>query len=250
MIPRLIKYILEGRVLAEASLFYITRPVLIDIFKSGDDHPVIIIPGFMTDDWSTIPMRRYIKDIGYSPKGWNLGINHPGDEIERYVVEVCKLVQQQRKQYKEKVTIIGWSLGGVIARCVGRKIPNSVRQIITLGSPLSDLGLVGPPVLRSLYQRRAKRPLQELIDIVGDITVFNGVPTTSVYSKSDGIVDWKYSLLQEHPYHQNIEVDCSHIGMGTSVAVSVIIGGKLQHCRDTWSPILKNNWRTLLIDSM
>jgi esterase/lipase len=219
------------------------------MFEGGDRHPVIVIPGFMTDDWSTIPMRKFINELGYESKGWELGSNHPGDEIERYVGNICKLVQSERKRTGEKVTIIGWSLGGTLARCVARKIPNSVRQVITLGSPLSDVHLVGPPILRSLYKRKAKRPLEELVEIIGNLTEFNGVPTTSVYSKTDGIVDWQHSLLDVHEYHQNIEIDASHVGLGTHLAVSVILAEKLTHHIDNWKPIKDDNWRNVLLEN-
>ncbi|MEM6806823.1 MAG: alpha/beta hydrolase, partial [Bacteroidota bacterium] len=103
---------------------------------SGDGHPVLVLPGFLGNDFSTLFLRKFIKDLGYATYGWNLGTNL-GD-IRKLHVLVEKIEDLQAK-HQSKVSLVGWSLGGVYGRQIAKRRPDLIRQIITMGSPFADI---------------------------------------------------------------------------------------------------------------
>ena len=99
----------------------------------GDGHPVLVLPGFIASDTSTAILRRYLKRMGYDAHAWELGRNLGPKAIGR---EGEKLVARLRAIHEltgQKVSLVGWSLGGVMARLVARRAPEAVRQVISLG---------------------------------------------------------------------------------------------------------------------
>ena len=117
-----------GRAALEFGLFAVTRRMLKNAPK-GDGHPVLVLPGFMTGDRSTIVLRNYIESLGYNVKTWDMGLNLGGPE---YAFKVADRVEEISKEYNCKISIVGWSLGGVYAREVARQVTDCVRQVITL----------------------------------------------------------------------------------------------------------------------
>src|ERR1700741_5153322 len=146
----------------------------------GDGHPVLVLPGLAASDLSTRPLRRFLKDQGWAAHGWKLGPNHgprPGAE-ERMQARLDEL----HGRYGRKVSLVGWSLGGIFAREMARRAPDHVRTVITLGSPFS-----GAPKASNawrLYERASGRkvddwPERELMKTPPP------VPSTAIYSRTD-----------------------------------------------------------------
>ncbi len=204
----------------------------------ADGHPVLLIPGFMSSDVSTLPLRRFIKKLGYVSYGW---------EMERNIGRVEKLdlllirIEKLHQKHGQKVTLIGWSLGGVYARQLAKAKPELVRQVITLGSPFS--GLTEPNnaswLFPLLHDGKKVEELESpwLIDIPAPAPV----PTTAIYTKEDGIVSWRVCMEQTvDEIHQNIQVTGSHIGLGVNATVWHIIADRLRYKKENWALFKKD----------
>jgi len=159
--------------------------------EEGDGHPVLVLPGFMSTDSSTNPLRRYLMDIGYSTYGWGLGRNF-GEESD--IDRLLDLTDNLYQEHKIKITIIGWSLGGIYARQIAKSRPHLIRQLITLGSPFT--GLTESNHVAWIHKIITSGKGEDIIDpdLLADIPNPAPVPTTAIYTKQDGIVPWEYCL--------------------------------------------------------
>jgi pimeloyl-ACP methyl ester carboxylesterase len=199
----------------------------------GDEHPVLLLPGLATNDQSTIFIRRRLRQLGYRAFHWKLGWNTRFDE-ER-VENLKKELDQMYAEWEQPISIIGISLGGIYARFLANYAPSKVRQIITLGSPFAGkepIVTYGSYLYDMLNRDHKAHMLLEKYG--GMFRVDPSVPSTSIYSKSDGVVHWKYSLQKQGDQRQNIEVDCGHISLACNPAVINIIADRLQYNKDNW----------------
>lgn len=206
--------------------------------NEGDGHPVLVLPGFLSTDMSTGPMRRFIQKLGYTPYGWELGRNTADAS---FVDALEERVESLYDYHQEAITVIGWSLGGVYARQLGKALPDKIRQIVTLGSPFA--GIQEPNNVAWIYNLiskgdRIRRVDPELFD---DIPLPAPVPTTAVYTKEDGIVPWYLCMEEEDEIHQNVQVRGSHFGLGVNPTVLEIIADRLLHRKDDWTYFTPGN---------
>lgn len=189
----------------------------------GDGHAVLVIPGFGAGDGATRPLRHVLQRLGYSVHGWGRGRNFGTNQLVR---ERLRAQVQDLHDSHGKVSLVGWSLGGVFARELARHQPERVRRVITLGSPfnvcpdannllpLMRLASLGRPVKldREGFQRRRKPP---------------PVPCTAIYTKTDGIIAWPCTIEDAAPNIENIEVQGSHMGLGANPQVWRLIAERL-----------------------
>lgn len=196
--------------------------------RKGDGHPVLVIPGLLSNDLTTKPLRTLLEKLGYAVYGWELGINLANlDDI----VALDQSLKRIHKEHQRPVTIIGWSLGGLYTRKIARDNPALVRQIITLGSPFRSLEVPGAAMttLKILYRSNEIPIPPEHKSWVEKIKEPLNVKTTCLYSKRDGIVPWTLCLESiEDDLHQNIEIKSSHTGMVSNLYAIKIIVEKLQ----------------------
>src|SRR5437867_10106527 len=125
-----------------------------------------------------------------------------------------------------KVSLIGWSLGGVYARDLALQAPDMVRSVVTLGSPFAnDIRATNATRLYEALSGEAVEDNAELrIAIAGDLPV----PTTSIFSRTDGVVNWQTCLLRPSDTAENIEVYlASHIGLGVNPAALWAVADRL-----------------------
>jgi len=209
-------------------------------FPPGDGHPVVIFPGLVSDQNSTAPLKEFCRKLGYSPYDWGKGVNTgpPGD-LDAWIDELAGDVRELTSAHRQRVSLIGWSLGGIYAREVAKKLQRRVRQVITLGTPFGgaaerndlawihrSIGTQKPETTKSLRARLSTAP---------------DVPTTSIYSRSDGVVDWQACLHDgKQGQAEDIEVDSSHLGLGWNPEALSIIADRLGKRRKfarpaTWS---------------
>ena len=220
--------LLEIRAIWELTAFFATYPLL-RLAPRGDGHPVLVLPGLAASDTSTRPLRTFLKDQGYHAHGWKLGPNHgprPGAEAKMQA-RLAELAERHQR----KVSLIGWSLGGVFAREMARRAPQQVRSVITLGSPFA--GAPRASNAWKLYERASQRAVD---DWPGRERMKTPppVPTTAIYSRSDGIVAWQGCREREGPTSENIEVEGSHCGLGHNPAVLYAIADRLAQPEDAW----------------
>jgi pimeloyl-ACP methyl ester carboxylesterase len=125
---------LEGRAIHEFGAFLGALPLL-SLAPRGDGHPVLVLPGLVASDTSTGPLRSFLRNRGYAVSGWrqgrNLGLR---DGVQHAMTD---LVHELNDFHGRKVSLVGWSLGGLYARQLAKMMPDRVRSVITLGSPFA-----------------------------------------------------------------------------------------------------------------
>ncbi|MFU7527872.1 esterase/lipase family protein [Qipengyuania sp. ASV99] len=235
----------EGRAMFELGAFFATRPLLGTLPK-GDGHAVMTLPGFMASNSSTVPMRGLLTRLGYDAHGWDSGRNVRVDNalVQRLESQLTRLHHASGR----KVSLIGWSLGGVIARELAKLHPDKVRLVMSLGSPISnDRGHTNARRLFEMLNGDQPEPMQNGRFL--DLDQAPPVPTTSVLTKTDGIVHWRGSVQAEgtagkHP-SENILVHASHCGLGVNPSVMVAMADRLAQEEGAWKPFkpkLTHSW--------
>jgi pimeloyl-ACP methyl ester carboxylesterase len=221
--------LLEGRMLLELAATLSAYPFLRRASR-GDGHPVIVFPGLMASDFSTRALRRFLRDLGYAAHGWQNGRNlGPSPELAARMVE---RLHDIRGRYGRRVSLVGWSLGGIYAREIARRFPDDVRQVITLASPFRDVEATNVP--RFLRDVARRRPLPDEADYRRILDAPLPMPTTAIYSRTDGIVAWQSCRVDEGPSSENIEVESSHLGIGHHPVALLAVADRLAQAEGAW----------------
>jgi pimeloyl-ACP methyl ester carboxylesterase len=219
-----------GLLLAEArGLFELNASVLLSPLlaraRRGDGHPVLVLPGLLASDLSTALLRRYLDGLGYRSHAWGLGRNTAGVYKTRGLLR--RRLAAIHHESRRKVSLVGWSMGGIYARDLALHAPQMVRCVVTMGSPFA--GDITATHARRIYEVLSGETVQDakfedLQALAGDLPV----PTTSIFSRADGIVNWRTCLLRPSDRAENIEVHlASHIGLGVNAAVLWAVAGRL-----------------------
>lgn len=224
---------LEIRAVAERGAMTAALPLLKRL-PQGDGHPVLVLPGFTAGDQSTAPLRKLLRDLNYRSFAWRLGRNlgPTPDIIGGIVARFERIVDE----YGEPVSLVGWSLGGIYARELARQFPASVRQVITLGSPIHMVAGDRSAASRTWDSLRHRHD-PETIDrrsIRESEKPALDVPATSVYTRTDGIVHWSTCLIRRGPASENIEVYGSHCGLGYNTAAVYAVADRLAQPAGAW----------------
>lgn len=213
---------------------YGTGSPLYRYVAKGNGHPVLVLPGFMGSDLSTQPMRTLLRSRGHDVHGWRLGRNDGPHARVLRGLKACLTDLHDRTG--ERVSVVGWSLGGIYAREMARDRPDAVRQVIMLGAPFrfrdGDRGhasayydRLGPRVdpFDGRHLAEHERPPLE-------------VPVTSIYTRTDGIVRWHACLEIVGPRAENIEVRGTHSGLGWNMAATIAVADRLAQEDGAWEP--------------
>ena len=195
----------------------------------GDGHPVIVFPGLGASELSTRALRSYLSQLGYVTHDWGLGRNRPRDGL----LDACReRVLDIAGRHGGKVSLVGWSLGGVYARELAKQLPAQTRCVVTLGSPFS--GHVRATNAARAYELYSGRPLRHDTERAERLKRAPSVPTTSIYSKSDGVVAWQCSLNEDAPHTENIEIHASHLGLGVNPLALYAVADRLRQDPEHW----------------
>lgn len=236
----------EGRAVFEYGSFIALRGLL-GMLPRGDGHSVIVLPGFLAGDTSTGPMRRLLGSLGYDARGWGLGRNIRIDlERERAMQDLlCRVADDSGR----KVSLIGWSLGGVFGREIAKAHPDMVRQVISLGSPISDdRNHTNARKIFEMLNGNEPEPLKE--GRYRNLAEAPPVPTTSILTKTDGVVSWRGSVQSPAALTENIVVHASHMGLGVNPAVMFAIADRLAQAEGKWTHFNKGGLRRLLFSDV
>jgi pimeloyl-ACP methyl ester carboxylesterase len=221
--PNICLMLIEGRGLLEFNSSLLLLPLLMRAPR-GDGHPVLTLPGFLASDLSMAPMRRYLKALGHDTYAWSLGRNIGG--LARMRQSLRDLLRRITDTTGQKVSIVGWSLGGVYARDLALHEPEMVRSIITLGTPFT--GDIRATNATRLYEALTGESVDDAPEIRHAIAGDLPVPTTSIYSRADGIVNWRTSVLRPSATAENIEVLlASHVGLAVNPATLWAVADRL-----------------------
>ncbi|MFK8050781.1 MAG: esterase/lipase family protein [Halioglobus sp.] len=247
--PKLRHSVLElSRVLLEISSTAMLSPLLKTLPK-GDGHSIMTIPGFMGADGSTAQLRKFLSNRGYKAVPWGLGRNssevRPSslddflDHREKVEDQIAERVEKEFVASGRKVTLIGWSLGGLYSVSLAHRFPQWIRQVITLGTPYGDpRGTALYNVMGRIYDNKVEVDEASLARWTahtyrgGDLTV----PVLALYSKSDGIVGESIARCQADPaYVKNVAVLASHVGFPFNPIVFAVIANHLVSAEDRWA---------------
>lgn len=226
----------EGRAMFELGAFFAARPLMANL-PQGDGHAVMTLPGFMATNSSTIPMRRLLRSLGYDAHGWDSGRNIRVNEelITKLEAQVNRLCNDSGG----KVSLIGWSLGGVLARELAKLQPDKVRLVMSLGSPITD-DRAHTNAARLFKFFNGEEPEQIRDGQFRGLDIAPPVPTTSILTKTDGIVHWRGSVQDPDKTNgfpsENIRVFASHCGLGVNPSVMVAIADRLAQPEGEWKP--------------
>ncbi len=215
--------LMESRIGAEMSLLMVQLPMLRLQVPRGRG-PVMVLPGFMTDDSSTWLLRRFLGSLGYAVAPWAQGLNR-GPMLRLLAPLIAKL-DAWREETGEMPSLVGWSRGGTLSREIARERPDLVRSVVTLGSPVrggvhgtsigrlvsAETGL-SPEELNRLLKERQRRPIT--------------TPITAIYSKTDGVVSWQACVDDLNPQVEHRIVESSHMGLGFNANVYRIVSRAL-----------------------
>ena len=199
------------------------------------------MPGLLADDSSTRALRGFLNSHGYEAHGWELGRNVGlRGTVERDMrARVEALFERSGRR---KVSLVGWSLGGLYARQLAKSAPDKVRCLITLGSPFA-----GSPKSANAwrtYELVSGSKIEDQ-DGLGTLAETPPVATTSIFSRSDGICAWQACLNKDGPLAENIEVYGSHCGLGHHPAVVFAIADRLAQPEGAWKKFDRSGWRHL-----
>lgn len=200
----------------------------------GDGHAVMVFPGLSANDVSTLPLRSYVESRGYCALGWEQGFNFGprAGVLEQIKGQLARTFESSGR----KVSLIGWSLGGVYARELAKDLPHMVRGVITLGTPFG--GSHRSTNAWRIYELASGRSIAREAENY-DLPAAPPVPTTSIFSRSDGIVAWKGSIQApsaHNPHTENIEVLASHVGLGLNPSAWWAVADRLAQPEGEWKP--------------
>jgi pimeloyl-ACP methyl ester carboxylesterase len=228
--PGLLLMMLESRAPLEGLALLAAAPLLHRLPR-GAAHPVIVFPGMATSDLTTLPLRRFLRRLGYAAHAWGQGFNFGP---RKGVLRQCAVsVRALAERHGQPVSLIGWSLGGLYAREVAKELADLTRCVITLGTPFA-----GHPRATNawrIYQLLSGQNADDPV-VQQRLRMPPPVPTTSIYSRTDGIVSWRCSLNEPGPIAENIEVHGSHIGMGVNPLALVAVADRLAQPSGRWQP--------------
>ncbi|MDF2465652.1 MAG: hypothetical protein K0Q43_3887 [Ramlibacter sp.] len=219
-----------------AMLDYCAARIGCEPMPVGDGHPVVVYPGLAGGSMSTAHLRQFIQRSGFIARDWERGVNTgPQGEFDDWLAALVQHVRDLHAEHGSTVSLVGWSLGGVYAREIAKICPGSVRQVITLGTPFGSLG--GGNHAGTVYKLLKRDTPQLTPEIEARLRECPPVPTTSIYSKTDGIVSWRGCIERRSAQSESVEVAASHLGMGTHAQVLRIVANRLAQPEGKWRPL-------------
>jgi esterase/lipase len=251
--PSVWSSLLETRVFMEMALLPASLPLLLEAPR-GDGHPVLLVPGFMAGERSLVALKHFLHSKGYDVHTWGLGRNV--GFRGKHANALPQKIRYLHHTTGRKVSLVGWSLGGVFSFYSAESTQECVRSIITLGSPVSvDVtGNQSPPALKAMYRLVSHRLgasahlMQPRAKAMREHRRL-AVPTSCLYSLTDGVVPPQEATIDGDPaLHENIRVPGSHIGLGFNGIVLAIVANRLAEAEGDWKPfapqgLLGRVWR-------
>jgi pimeloyl-ACP methyl ester carboxylesterase len=188
----------------------------------GHGEPVLVLPGYRAGDLTTVLLRKYFRFLGYRVRG--IGAKK-SEMVPELLVRVLRRLVSMHRTSGQPVQIIGWSLGGYLAREAARERPDLVSQVITLGTPV-----IGGPKYTVVVHEMRRRGL-DVEAMEAEVTLRNQIalttPVTAIYSRLDAVVAWEACIDRDCDNVEHVEVGTTHLGFGFSAEVYRIIAERL-----------------------
>jgi pimeloyl-ACP methyl ester carboxylesterase len=237
--PRRLYTLLEARGLLEMALLPACLPFL-HASPRGDGHPVLLVPGFTAGDSTLVGLSMFLRSRGYHVETWGFGQN-TGFKL-KFAQALEQKVRFLHHRHRRKVSVIGWSLGGVYGFYTAHSAPECIRSVISLGSPMRfSVGNVKVPIVVQALYRYFAHPMGAVAHVANVRSKIlkspPPVPSTCIYSMTDGVVPPDSAQLDAgEGQHENIWVPGSHIGLGFNAAVMWILADRLAQPEGAWQP--------------
>jgi len=218
------------RAVLELCCVHLGQPELVQ----GDGHPVIVYPGLGAGSMTTAPLRAHLRACGFNVYDWELGVNTgPDGQFDDWLAALVERVREVHARHRRKVSLVGWSLGGVYAREIAKRCPECVRQVVTLATPHKAIDANHAGTLYRLLGGNLSQLTPALLSRLGRRPP---VPVTSIYSESDGVVSWRGCLEAPARDAENVAVQASHLGMPSHPDVLGIVAERLAQPEGQWRP--------------
>ena len=219
--------LLASEPLRAASEYVLHKLVPLSRPVAGDGHPVVIFPGLAASTRSVAPLRDHVQSLGYKALDWGRGLNTgPRGDVDKWLEGLAKDVDALLKGHAAPASLIGWSLGGLYARELAKILAPRVRQVITIGTPFNVPA--GGTHVGWLFRLLSGMPAVANSHMSARLLRPPPVPTTSIYSRSDGVVAWQACMHEGGaPHVEDIEVRGSHIGMVWNRDVLSVVSDRL-----------------------
>ncbi len=253
--PHFLHSLLEPRALFEAAMLPMSLPLLMQA-PQGDGHPVLLLPGFMADEKSLFVLKAFLQRKGYDVHTWGLGRNL--GFRSKHASALPQKIRYLHHITGRKVSLVGWSLGGVFSLYGAENTLECVRSVITLGSPVSmdAQGSQSPAAVKALYRLVAHRMGSNAHAMAPRAKALRehrrlAIPTSCLYSLGDGVVPPQEATIDGDPaLHENIRVPGSHIGLGFNGIVLSVVADRLAQAEGQWQPfapkgLLAQVWRAM-----
>jgi len=194
--------------------------------KSEKSKPILLMPPYLGNDNSTIFVRKYLKSIGFKTYKWDLGVNMINSKSLPKLIEKLDEIYEK---HQEKVSLVGWSGGGIFAKIIANRYPEKVAQLITIGSPVWGVKDMKTPIVRTLEFVRGAKLRERNLKFIKELDEIPKVPITCIYTKTDGLIPWKNCMEAEtfRDDIKNVEVFGSHCGMGANATVLLTLANAL-----------------------
>ena len=219
----------------------LTLDLLTPDTDAGRGRPVLVLPGFSADDHLTARLRSHLAKHGFAPYGWGLGRNH--GLTDRLIDGLLARFDELATDHEEPISLVGWSFGGLFARWLAHVRAGHVRQVLCLGSPWRQEGEITRTT--PLFERAARRHglSDRARDIVAELRGPLPVPVTVLWSRTDGVVNWRGCTV-DGPHTENISVPSSHTGLPANPLSLAALTDRLAQ-PDPWDPA-PFTWRNAL----
>ena len=197
----------------------------------GDGHPVLVLPALLKSDHSTAYLRAHLERLGYVAHGWGLGTDIGPTDWALDGSE--RRLRELHRRHGRTVSVIGHSMGGLIAREIAKQAPEAVRQVITLCSPFR------PPIASNVelaFRLFAPFHSQRVPELWASLPHPPPVPTTAIYTRTDGVVSWQSCCDASTDSHESIEVAGCHTTMARNPGALAVIADRLAQPEGTWRP--------------
>lgn len=223
--PPLFNVLLETRSVVEWVSMFGVYP-FIPKHKASKNKPVLLMPPYLGNDNSTAFVRKYLRSVGFKTYKWDLGVNMINSKSLPKLIEKLDEIYEK---HQEKVSLVGWSGGGIFAKIIANRHPEKVEQLITIGSPVWGVKNMKTPLVRSLEFLRGRKLRERNDKFIKELEEIPDVPVTCIYTKTDGLLPWKHCMEAEtlRKDINNIEVFGSHCGMGANASVLLTVANSL-----------------------
>ena len=202
----------------------------------GDRHAVVIFPGLATNGVVTRPLQSFCERLGYDCYDWGMGLNvGPQGDVQQWLTALAQRILALTEAHPEPISLVGWSLGGIYAREVAKRVPTRVRQVVTIGTPFA--GTAEHTNVGALYRMLNGGVPPTDPELCALLSSTPPVPTTSIYSRTDGVVAWQACVDEGHDDRrrvENVEVEGSHCGMPWNPSVLRVLADRLAQRPGNW----------------